>query len=247
MDTKEPNLFYTNLHQKKPPFLEALLFFLVFFLPGYLFQSAQFQITSLFTPAFHLNTFIVILPQMALMLYVLSLRHGERISEYGIDPLKECRIGRIFLTFLGILSLTLLLGAAARALGQLSGTQLSNPAIPQEIPADLSYGAILKRPFVIALILITSLSIGYFEELFFRVYLIGEFGESGTGKIVIILLSSALFAGGHLYQGLIGAAGTFLIGVFLALQYLKRRNWHEIALAHGIYNFVIILLIPAGV
>lgn len=221
--------------------MEALLFFLVFFLPGYLQQTVQFDIGLMFSPIFHLNTLIFTLPQILLMLYVLNLRSPGGLGDLGFGNLRVSVLFPALLTFLLLFGITTGLGLFAEILGRFSSMDLRNPALPDAMPEGFS---IFQPPYLPLLILFTSVVIAYFEELFFRVYLVGQFSDSPRGSHIAILVSSLLFAGGHLYQGLIGGVGTFFIGILLGYRYLRCRNWHEIAIAHALYNFAVILLIP---
>ncbi|HDQ14466.1 MAG TPA: CPBP family intramembrane metalloprotease [Sediminispirochaeta sp.] len=243
MEFNESQPFYTNIGQKKPPFFEALLLFLVFFFPGYLGQNSGFHISQLFSPEFHLGSLVFTLPQLLLMLYIIGLRLGPLVHGLGIRPFESRLLPRSLLTLISLLAITFGLGALLQLFNYISDAELYNPTLaPGKM--SISYSEIEGVPFIAVLILATSLCIAYLEELFFRVYLIGQFGEDRRSTIIVVLLSSALFAAGHLYQGLVGGMGTFLIGLFLSLSYIRRRSWHEISIAHGLYNFIIIMLAP---
>ena len=94
---------------------------------------------------------------------------------------------------------------------------------------------------LIPLIFITCLATGYSEELFFRSYLLSEFNLPGNQKQIIIG-TSFIFAAGHVYQGLAGFLGTFAIGIFLASIFIRKRRLHSIAIAHGLYNFTVLMI-----
>lgn len=200
----------------------------------------------MFSADFHLSTLIFTVPQAALMLHILHVRNNGQLGRYGIRPFRISGLPATVLTFLGVFLITMTLGAVVRLIGVYGGIELINPAIPTAANGGgIDYAALFDSPHIILLILITSLIIGYFEELYFRVYLLTEFCGSPAGTAGIIGISSLLFALGHVYQGPVGILGTFLIGTFLAYRYLRRHSWHEIAVAHGLYNFTMILLIPA--
>ena len=231
--------------QKKPIFWEALLLFLAFFFPGYLYQSGQFDFSIMYSPAFHVSNIVFTLPQILLMLYILRLRTGGQLQNYGIHPIRPSILPRVLLTFLGVVAITAMLGLIVQLLGSAAGIELNNPALPTVSGDQIDYSVLHDFPYIPLCILVTSLLTGYAEELYFRVYLLSEFADSPVGIAGIIGISSLLFALGHLYQGIIGFFGTFLIGTFLAYRYFRRRSWHEISIAHGLYNFLMILLIPA--
>ena len=100
------------------------------------------------------------------------------------------------------------------------------------------FGAYALTP----LVLITSIAVGYREEVFFRAYLLNRASEIGLNTAVSVLLAALLFALGHLYQGAGAFVGTFAIGVILGFVYLRYRSLHAIAWAHGIYNTVALLM-----
>lgn len=242
MNSNNLTPFYLKNHLEKMPFAEALLLFCVFFLPGYFQQGAGFALESMLNPRFHFFTLLFSLPQMLLLLYILRLRSGADLSTYGIGPLRGTSVFQIVITFFAILGITLILGMLQQLLG--SSEALSNSTGIAVAPGF--YSSIAAQPLLILLIAFTCLLIGYFEELFFRVYLLSEFAQTPVAARLTIIAGSAMFAAGHAYQGILPALGTFFIGVLLAYRFLRRRSWHEIALAHALYNFTAILLMPAA-
>ena len=224
------------------PFAEAVLLFSVFFLPGYFQQGAGFDLAAMLNPKFHLFTLLFSLPQMLLLIHILRLRNGADLSLYGIGSLQGTSIFQILLSLVSIFGITLLLGIVQQIIRH-SGALLGSTGI--EVTPNF-YATLSSRPSIIAFIAITCLLIGYFEELFFRVYLISEFGTTRRAAILTVIVGSGLFAAGHAYQGIIPAAATFFIGVLLGFRFVARRSWHEIALAHALYNFIAILIMPAA-
>ena len=224
------------------PFVEAILLFSVFFLPGYFQQEAGFNIDSMLNPEFHLFTLLFSLPQMLLIIYIINLRSNSDLRSYGIVPLRETPILKVIVSYIFILSVPLLLGSIQQFIG------ISEPVYENTGIAISSnfYVRLSEQPILIFFIAVTCLLIGYFEELFFRVYLIRDFAVNRRAAHLTIIIGSLLFAGGHMYQGYTAAAGTFLIGVILGYRYLAHSSWHEIALAHALYNFTAILLLPAA-
>jgi membrane protease YdiL (CAAX protease family) len=96
-----------------------------------------------------------------------------------------------------------------------------------------------------------SLSAGYLEETYFRVYLLRRlpglfqgktaehvFSRENLGRIPFPVL---LFAFCHIYEGPWGFVNALLAGVFLSLVYIKTSSLHGIALAHGLYNITVYL------
>lgn len=90
------------------------------------------------------------------------------------------------------------------------------------------------------------------EEMVYRGYLLNRladlFGSSRAGWLAAVLLSSAFFAAGHLYQGISGLIETFLFAVFMAGLYLwGRRSLWLVIIAHGVYDTVGFLAIYLGI
>ncbi len=54
--------------------------------------------------------------------------------------------------------------------------------------------------------------------------------------------STALFCVGHIYEGVMGVVVAASLGVLFALVYLRLKNLHVIAFAHGLYNTLVLLL-----
>jgi membrane protease YdiL (CAAX protease family) len=48
-----------------------------------------------------------------------------------------------------------------------------------------------------------------------------------------------LFSAGHLYAGWVGVGFSAIVGLYFAVVFLRLRNLHTIAIAHGLYNFTV--------
>jgi membrane protease YdiL (CAAX protease family) len=75
---------------------------------------------------------------------------------------------------------------------------------------------------------------GYFEESYFRLYLLTRFAGLGRGKSVF--LGVLLFTLCHVYEGPWGALNAAAAGTVLSLIFTKSKSFHGIAWAHGAYN-----------
>jgi len=95
-----------------------------------------------------------------------------------------------------------------------------------------------------AVAVLASVSSGYLEEAYFRVYLPAQCAHFGrfTGFWFPILL----FGLCHIYEGFWGFINAFLAGFFLSLAYRKTLSFHGIALAHGLYNIFVFLTAMYG-
>ena len=77
------------------------------------------------------------------------------------------------------------------------------------------------------------------EELIFRGYLIPRFERLLRSTWVAVVVSSAMFASCHMYQGIVGAISAGAIGFVYAIAFcLLRRLW-PLCVAHALGNIVI--------
>lgn len=85
------------------------------------------------------------------------------------------------------------------------------------------------------------------EELLFRGFVFAQLQPIfGNKKIILILVSAALFSLPHLYQGLSGLAMTFLFGIAFAYIYSKYKNiWINI-IVHGLIDTLFLTLSYTG-
>ena len=87
-----------------------------------------------------------------------------------------------------------------------------------------------------------GLAAGVREEFYFRSYLLGRMGELGLPVPVAAIISTLLFSLGHLYEGVLGFAIAAVLGTILCIAYLRKPNLHVIAIAHGMYNAIVLCL-----
>ncbi len=92
------------------------------------------------------------------------------------------------------------------------------------------------------IITVNCVSTGYMEESYFRVYLLNRLTLSGISQNKALVSSCLLFAVCHVYQGPAGLLTSFLAGLFLSHEYIKKRSVHAIALGHGLYNLVSLVI-----
>ena len=209
---------------------EPIILFMVFFLPGFISQT-QIVDGSVFNSAwFNIIYIITVIPQILLVLYLMEKKPAAKIPLYGIDKIQIKDLIYSLIYFAGIMIIIL-------------GTGIISTII-----TDFGYGTSTEFPVwqftnkgLIPLIFLTCMVTGYSEELFFRSYLITEFNLQGK-EIYTVIGTSLIFALGHVYQGLPGFLGTFAIGFFLASIFVRKRRLHTIAIAHGLYNFTVLII-----
>ncbi len=207
---------------------EILLLFLVLFLPGMLVTGEAVDVHLFDHLEFHITYALVALPQIALIVYLIKTGRDMWPPEFGLRRLRLRD-----LLYAGVILVLLYLTLAA-VIATATGLQ----QLGIEVSAPTGGGFRLTRPELLPLVAITSLLTGYREELFFRAYMLPRLRQAGVAFPGAVLVSTALFAVGHLYQGLLGLAFAAVIGVILALAFRRRRSVHPIGLAHAGYNFL---------
>ncbi|WP_455382231.1 CPBP family intramembrane glutamic endopeptidase [Salinispira pacifica] len=220
-----------SIHSRSRLCKEIILLFSAFFLPGILLQSQGFNRELFGTLTFNVQILVQAVPQILLLLYILEIS-GEHVTQHLGLSLSFRKVAPVVLLgSVGLFTLSSLMGYAAEVVGKGSNSSVVGGA---------SWN--LSNPAIIPLILLSSLAIGYREELFFRAYLITRLDQMRIAPAVAVGVSALLFAVGHLYEGIAGALTALVSGLFLALIYLRGRNLHQVALSHALYNFVALIL-----
>ena len=203
---------------------EALLLFLVLFLPGYIGQPAAASHSSGDTVRAMLLSIVLGAPQVLLIVHLLWIQPDVPLEHFGIY---RPRLGDWLRTALA------LAGAAALAVPFVAGMALV-PAL-REL-GSTGYRWSLRSAWELPLALAFGLVAGYREELYFRAYLLGRFEQAGVPRAAAVAASTVLFALGHLYEGILGLALALVMGAYFALVYLRSRSLHVPAIAHGLFN-----------
>lgn len=211
-------------------FVEILLFFGAFFLPGYATQGF-FAPAGVATNLLMLQSVLAGAPQFLLMAWVVTARDGTPAARWGfvaIRPRDAMRtvllVVACFAAVMPFVVLLLVLPAeASRALGSGYRWGLQSAA---QIPLAVLFG----------------LTAGYREEFFFRAYLLGRLEEMGVAVPASVAVSTAVFSLGHVYEGPMAIAVTVALGVLLSAAWLRWKNLHVVAVAHGAYNTLVLVL-----
>lgn len=92
---------------------------------------------------------------------------------------------------------------------------------------------------------------GLFEEYFFRGYLFCRINKLISNPVVYkwvtILITSAVFAFAHDYQGIGGISDTFIFAIVMGLLYFKMdKNVWYLVLIHGFYDTIGIFRLYLG-
>jgi len=217
--------------------LEMSLFFLAFFLPGYLAQTHPPSAGPASTLAM-LQVIATGLPQFMLMAYVAGLSTGKPARNWGLVALERRDAVRILVLLLGCFAVVAPFVALALALP---------PRFSESLTLGYRWGLLSVAQAPIALLF--GLTAGYREEFFFRSYLLGRLGQLDIPVPIAAVASTALFSLGHIYEGPLGVAIAAALGALFAAVYIRRPNLHVIAIAHGLYNAIVLwlsLLIPTS-
>lgn len=206
-------------------FVEILLVFAAFFLPGYAGQATIRAAAGQDLAPLMLQGILTGVPQLLLMVYLVRIQPDWSPRRWGIARLEPLDAARVAALGALCLAAALLVAALPRILPPAWGPFLLR-----------GFRWTLRSPAQLPLAAAFSLVAGYREEFFFRAYLLARLAEAGLPPWAGVALSTALFAAGHIYEGALGFLITGAIGLALALVYLRTRNLHVVALAHGLYN-----------
>jgi len=125
--------------------------------------------------------------------------------------------------------------AVAAAIAALS-FGISNPLIQPFAQAS-------RSPLTIIFMLLSSLGVGYSEELYFRFFAPAALEQAGFAPIAAVLASAVLFGISHGSQGLFGMIGTGLLALVFSFFRMKGKGIHALALGHALYDFVVLLAV----
>ena len=215
--------------EKKRRFAGPIILFCAFFLPGYIYQGAGNPALETADVDILVQSLIIGVPQIALLFYIILTRRYTDPAEAGIVGVRPTDGLRLIAVLVGITVLAIPVALISRAI---------------DATSYLGSFDISISPLSGILLALLCLVTGYREELFFRSYLLTELEPFGRAAAVTV--STLLFALGHLYQGVPACIGTGLLGVFLSAVFLRTRNIHVIALAHGLYNIGTLFLVQIG-
>ena len=208
---------------------EIFLTFAVFFLPG-MIAGTRPEGKEFNDPAFLVRSLLFSLPQIGLLIYLLRNFGNRNLRDYCITPSSLRLLRRGFLAFLGILPILL-------------GFLLLAHYLPQDIIASSlpNFRWRFTNYSLFPLVSIVCIVAAYREELYFRAYLITEFQKLGGSFLSSSTVAVLLFALGHLYQGMGGFIVALVLGVYLTIVFRLTRSVHTSALAHGLYNILVLL------
>ncbi len=207
-----------------------VLLFLVFYLPGYLWPDQDIIQSLTGLGPYMLQFLVMAVPQILLLLYVLKLREDNWTS-FGLLAPRPVDLLYALVIFAGIFALLLIMGLIL-ALLPAGGEALFSEGFRWK----------LRDPRLIPVVLLFCLVTGYREELFFRSYLLTRFSQASLPVAAGIGMSTLLFASGHVYQGLAGFAVAVIQGLYFSVLFIRLKNIHPLAIAHGLYNTTVLIV-----
>ncbi|MDR3162117.1 MAG: CPBP family intramembrane metalloprotease [Spirochaetaceae bacterium] len=200
---------------------ESLILFGVLFLPG--IGPGPGGVIPFSVNRELSRIFVYNIPAFALIWYLLGLTGGRRLPRPGLKDLSAAAIALPGLLAIGYCV-------------SLTGSFLADlvPAIQVDPPGDALQWVLTA---------VSSLTTGYLEESYFRFYLLTRLTQGGIPPRRALLISTALFALCHIYEGFPGVLNALLAGLFLAGLFLKKPSLHSLAWAHGAYNMTVYLVL----
>jgi membrane protease YdiL (CAAX protease family) len=224
----------SNLNNKLLSCKELALTLALFYLPG-IIMPPRLAGTEFNRPDFLALILLSGLAETGMILYLLTHIGGRTLADYNI---RKVRPGDFLFGLLSWLCIFPLMILAALILyfvmRHLPENTLSFP-LPSFRWSYTNYS-------LLPLVFVTCMVTGYNEELFYRAYLPVEFFRRGMAFPFAVLLPVLLFGSGHFYQGTAGFAVACLLGLYLTGVFRMAKNINVPALAHGLYNFCVLLL-----
>ncbi|PKL05865.1 MAG: hypothetical protein CVV53_07265, partial [Spirochaetae bacterium HGW-Spirochaetae-9] len=93
------------------------------------------------------------------------------------------------------------------------------------------------------LMAVSSLGIGYSEELFFRFFAVTSLEKAGLSPALAALGSALLFGVSHGSQGFLGMTAAAMLALLFSFFRARGKGLHALAIGHALYDFVILLAV----
>jgi membrane protease YdiL (CAAX protease family) len=176
-----------------------------------------------------------ILRDLSLVCLILffTWRNGEPVRRLGWRYKGLDR--ELLLGFVLYVPFVFVIGAIAQLF---SAAGLSAPAEPG--PSFFKVGGEWELALAVVMVIVVAIS----EETIFRGYLILRLQTATGSTAAAVLLSAALFAVGHGYEGSLGVATVGVMGLVFSLIYLWRRSLVAPIVLHFLQDFIAIVLSP---
>jgi membrane protease YdiL (CAAX protease family) len=120
-----------------------------------------------------------------------------------------------------------------------AGLFLPLSMLAKPVSANAAHRAGPEGIVAYGLLFLACITSGFAQELIFRGYLIPRFERLLRSTWFAVLVTTALFASYHVYQGIGGTVGAAAIGFVYAVAFcLLRRLW-PLCVAHALHNIVV--------
>jgi membrane protease YdiL (CAAX protease family) len=177
--------------------------------------------------------YLAVVSPLAILIALLLLKTlcGERFQDLNLRP------GRLSTDLLAALILCPVIIAANVISNQLLSALIPNSAADPSV-RNL-FAEIAGNPKLFALFVGVLMPLGVASEEVIRVFMLSRLWKvwpSTAGKLIIVVISACLFGLIHLYQGPIGVVRSAVIGLIMALYYLRFGRVVPLILAHYITN-----------
>ena len=180
--------------------------------------------------AYQLAGFVLPLVPVALVIYLLKL-DGSAAAQLGIVRQKIAKDS------LFGLYLTILIG--------LPGIGLYLLARANGLAAEVVIDAIAQRWWEVPILLLNAAEASILEETIVVGYLFIQLRKLRLGETAIILISASLRAVYHVYQGLAGLAGNFIMGIIFGYLYSRLGRLTPLLVAHFLMDVAVFIAGPA--
>jgi membrane protease YdiL (CAAX protease family) len=205
---------------------EIVLVFAAFFLPGYFVPAGPVYGAGLAAYV------VAAAGQTLLLAYIMSLRGPGALAASGVRPPALADVA-------AAAALAAVLLAASAALGW-SLSLLRSPARDMLAPP---LPPVTAGPAALALLAAT---VGCREELFYRCYLVGRLRDFGVPAAAAVGAAALAYAAGHLAQGPAAALLALVQGAGFGVLLVRGQGLAPLALAHALYDFVVLVGQPRG-
>ena len=169
----------------------------------------------------------------------LVIKNWLGFEAFGLRRLKPGLSG--YLPRAGDLANGLLVAAAAGVFAL--GLALFSLTSKAQNPLLYPFQGSERTGLSLILMAVSSLGIGYSEELFFRFFAVTSLERAGLSPALAVLGSALVFGVSHGSQGFLGMTAAAMLALLFSFFRMRGKGLHALALGHGIYDFVILLAV----
>jgi len=219
-------------------YIEALILYILLFLPDSIAGSDTREFSA---AAECVKILMRSIPSLILVWYLILKQAGKESAYNEVSQtekaiiIKSSRLPlfgiKDFISVLITLPCLILIGILMSYLSSLAG--------------GTSAGFIIFRPSTVTgwiTLCVSCFVSAYLEESYFRYYLLTKRESFNLSVPGITALSVVLFSLCHVYAGFWGFLNALISGALLCFIFLKFKALHGIAVSHGLYNILAVIL-----